>query len=110
MATAIDGSLAELTEGVDELSISIQTRQRLAELPEKYQDFLLSDRIFFASMSRTELVKLLEGKSAQQLEKILQELIWLDSKLSVRTAADTDQIDQQNLEQINNSLDSFIAD
>ena len=89
----------------------------MAELPEKYQDFLRSDRIFFASLPRAELIKRLEGKSVQQLEEIIQELIWLDSKLSIRTTADTirtpadtDQVDQKNLEQIHDSLDSFIAD
>jgi hypothetical protein len=117
MGTAIDSSVAEPAEAVTRFSFSTQTRQRMAELPDKYQNFLLSDRILFSSLPRAELIELLEGKSAQQLEEIIQELIWLDSKLSIRTTpdsgrapADSNQVDQQNLDQINDLLDSFITD
>ena len=36
--------------------------------------------------------------------------MWLESKLSIRTAADTSNVDLENLGLINEQLDNFIAD
>ncbi len=108
--TAPEQSIAETTPNVVKLKISNEIKERIAALPDQYQNFLLSDRIFFISVPRAELIERLEGKSVEELEQILEELIWLDSKLTIRTSTDSSQVNQQNLNQINESLDRFIAD
>ena len=108
--TATEQSIAETTPNVVKLKISNEIKERIAALPDQYQNFLLSDRIFFISVPRAELIERLEGKSVEELEQILEELIWLDSKLTIRTSTDSSQVNQQNLNQINESLDRFIAD
>jgi hypothetical protein len=101
---------ADQSSGVHRLNISDTVHQNISALPEEYQAFLFSDRLFFASLPGTDFVKLLEGKTTQELKREVQELMWLDSKLSIRTAADTSKVDLKNLGHINDQLDDFIAD
>ena len=101
---------ADQSTGIHQLNISDEVEQKISALPEEHQAFLSSDRLFSTGLSKAAFVKLLQGKTVQELKKSIQELMYLESKLSIRTAADTSNVDLENLGLINEQLDNFIAD
>jgi predicted transposase len=101
---------ADQSTGIHQLNISDEVEQKISALPEEHQAFLSSDRLFSTGLSKVAFVKLLQGKTVQELKKSIQELMYLESKLSIRTAADTSNVDLENLGLINEQLDNFIAD
>jgi len=101
---------ADQSTGVHQLNIANEVEQKISAPPEEYRAFLSGDRLFSTGLSKAAFVKLLQGKTAQELKKSIQELIWLESKISIRTVADTSNVDLGNLGLINEQLDNFIAD
>ena len=110
MGASAGSTPADQSTGVHRLDISVEVEQKISALPEEYRAFLSSDRLFSTGLPRADFVKLLQGKTAQELKESVQELMWLDSKLSIRTAADTSNVDLENLGLINEQLDNYIAD
>ena len=110
MGVSIGSTCADEPTGAHRLNISGAVHQKISALPEEYQAFLFSDQLFFAGLPGTDFVKLLQGKTMPELKKTVQELTWLDSKLSIRTAADTSKVNLENLSLINEQLGNFLAD
>ena len=102
LAGVIAGSTsADQSTGVHRLNISVEVRQKISALPEEYQAFLSSDHLFSTGLPWADFVKLLQGKTMPELKKTVQELMWLESKQSIKTAADTSNVDLENLGPIN---------
>ena len=58
--------------GVHQLNIANEVEQKISAPPEEYRAFLSSDRLFSTGLSKAAFVKLLQGKTAQELKKSIQ--------------------------------------
>jgi len=63
---------ADQSTGVHQLNISNEVEQKISAPPEEYRVFLSNDRLFSTGLSKAALVKLLQGKTAQELKKSIQ--------------------------------------